>query len=588
MQLRSKIDDKYKWDLSDIIKDDAEIEATFKIMEEYINIIPQYKGKLNNKDKLYELLTQYEDEETKIAKLGFYLYNTINVDLTNTKILRYQQRYENLNAKISVASSFIQPELYELSDDYLRAVAEEARFKDYDNYFNDIIKLKPHKLNEHDNMLLSKMSKFIGNNSNIHSIMTDSEMTFVDAIDSKGKAHKVDNASYIKLLDSKDRTLKKNAFYSMRKGFKAFNKTFASIYLNDIETDKFLCELSKYPDLITKELFINDIPREVFDNIIKHTNENIPVMTRFIKALKKKLNIKDFQYYDLFQKNNISGKISIEKAKDMILSALAPLGEEYLSLVRKKLNDHSIDYLPNKDKYSGGYCSNMHGVKTIILMNYLHDYDSVSTLIHEMGHCINAEYFNTAQPKTKADITIFAAEIASTVNEILLTHERINNTKGKEQENYIYQFLEVARRTIFRQVLFSEFELYAHDCVEKDIPITYEELNKYYLELNKKYYAKACKVPDVIQYEWMIVPHFYNAYYVYCYATGLVAAICIAKKILDDNSYSERYIYFLKNGTNKPAVEVLKEIGIDMTTDEPYKVAFNFIKDYVDQYEKIK
>ncbi len=587
MQLRNKIDKKYKWNLDSIIANDEEIEEIFKIMENYISIIPKYKGKLNDRNQLYELLTKYEKYEHNIQKLGYYLYNSLNVDANDIKILRLINRYETLSTKISIASSYIQSELHELSDEYLMSLASEKRFSNYDNYFKDIIKLKPHKLSEYDSLLLSKMSKFLGNNSNIHSILSDNEMKFKDAIDSQGKAHKLNNITYSKLLCSKDRTLKKNTFESMLSGYKDLNKTFASIYINDIEIDKFQSNLEKYTSLLEKELFTNNMPREVFDNIIKHTNKNIPIMNRFIKALKKKLNLKDFSYYDLFQKNEISGKISIESAQDNILDALTPLGEEYLSLVKNKFTDQSIDYLPNKDKNSLAYCTNIYGEKTLILMNYLYDFDSITTLAHEMGHCINAEYYNSAQPKTKADITVFFAEIASIVNEILLLNKYIVQSKGKEKEAYLYKLLDTIRKTIYTQVLFSEFEVYAHNCVEQDIPITHQELNDFYFDLKKKYYGKVLKLPKLIQFEWASIPHFYEAYYVISYATGLVTAICIVKKILSDNNFSEKYIKFLKNGTNKPDIEMLKEIGIDLTTDTPYEIAFNYIKDCVLEYEKL-
>ena len=220
-------------------------------------------------------------------------------------------------------------------------------------------------------------------------------------------------------------------------------------------------------------------------------------------------------------------------------------------------------------------------------MNYNYDYNSVSTLIHEMGHCINAEYFNANQPREKAEISIFAAEIASTVNEILLNLQMQKNSTKEDKAYYIRTLLEDIRSTIFRQTLFSEFELFAHDQIDKEIPVTYEDLNNKYYELNQKYYGNSCVLPSSLQYEWERIPHFYNAYYVYSYSTGLITAITIAYKLLHEEKFYEKYINFLKNGTNKPAVEILKEIGIDLTSNEPFETAFKFMQEQLDLYKSI-
>ena len=355
--------------------------------------------------------------------------------------------------------------------------------------------------------------------------------------------------------------------------------------IKDIELDKFNCELTNYKDLLTKQLLLNDIPKAVFDNIIKETNNNIPLLQDYVKTQAKISKNKNFAYYDLFEDNKIGGKISIEEAKNLILEALAPLGEDYLAIAKRKLNDKTIDFLPNENKYSGAYCANCYGADTVILMNYLYDFNSVSTLIHELGHCVNAEYFIATQPFEKAEITIFAAEIASIVNEILLSQHLLKTATEKQKSYYLHKFLDDARSTIYRQVLFSEFELYAHQAIENEQPITYANLNKCYANLNKKYYGKSCKLPDELQYEWSRIPHFYTPYYVYAYATGMVTAITIASKLLTEKDFANKYITFLKNGTNKNPVEMLKEIGIDLTTSAPYKTAFKFIEKQLNEYK---
>ena len=325
----------------------------------------------------------------------------------------------------------------------------------------------------------------------------------------------------------------------------------------------------------------------VFDNNIKNVNKFIPLLQEYVSLQKKISKDENFAYYDLLEDTKNSQKISLEQAHELVLNANKQIGEEYVNLVKKKLTDNSIDYMPNKNKNSGAYCSNCYDAKTLILMNYNHDFNSVSTLIHEMGHCINAEYFNSSQQREKAEISIFAAEIASTTNEILLNLEMQKNASKEDKAYYIRTLLDDIRSTIFRQTLFCEFELFAHLAIDNETPLTYADLNKKYFELNEKYYGTSCELPKELQYEWARIPHFYNAYYVYSYSTGMITAITIAYKLLHEKEFYKDYIKFLKNGTNKPAVEILKEIGIDLTTDVPFETAFKFMREQLDAYKEL-
>ena len=587
MRKRKEISEEYKWDLSSYIKNDEEIDQIFKKMENLTEILPKYKGKLQNSNILYERLEKFKEDFISIAKLAHFISHNLNVDSSDTKMLMLEQRFNNSYTRLSEANSYFAPQLYELPEKYLKSLLQDKRFSDYDNLIKEIIKLKPHKIDEKTNELLSKMSNFLGNNENIHSILVDSEIKFDDALDKTGKSKKVDNSTYPKYLRGNDDILRKNAFNSRMTAFSRLNKTFSELYLKDIEYDKFLSKLTNYSNLLESVLLEDDIPKEVFKNIIKFTEKYIPLLQDYCKTRAKISKNKNFAYYDLFEDSKNNSKISLDQAKEMITNALKPLGEEYLDLLNRKLNDNSIDYFPNENKNSGAYCSHCYGANTVVLTNYIYNYNSVSTLCHELGHCINAEYFLNAQPYEKANISIFAAEIASTTNEILLNQYMLNNSKKRDKSYYLHHFLDDVRSTIFRQIIFTEFELYAHQKIENNEPITYADLNNYYLDLNKKFYGKSLIIPDNLQYEWMCVPHFYSPYYVFTYATGLVTAIAIVDKILSDNKFYQSYINFLKNGTNKPAIEVLKEIDIDLTTDKPYEIAFNFIKKQLELYKSL-
>lgn len=586
MKSRNQVDEKYKWTIEGFETEDK-INAVFDIIDEMIEKAPYYYGKLNNKDVFFDYFLSNKEKLVKIQQLGCYIYNTISVDNSNTDILKLDQRYSNAMTKYDKAYSFISSQLSDLPDEYLNELLLDPRAKEFDNVIKDIIKNKPHKLDEHTNKILSSLSNSFNNSSNVFHIIKDSELTFEDVKDSNGKTYKVDNSTLPKLLTNKDRTLRKNAFNSRFEGYKKFNKTFAELFISSMKSEKDFYELKKWNSLLESALEGEDVPLKVFENNIKYTTENIHLVEKFLKSLKKDLNLKDFAYYDLWAENKIKTKISIENGQNLILEALKPLGDEYLNLVRKKLKDKSIDYLPNKNKYSGAYCSGNFGSKTVILLNWSYDFDSVNALIHEMGHCINNEYYQSAQPFYKADTTIFAAEIASTVNETLLNQYMIKNCKNSEKKYYLKEFLENVRGTIFRQTMFTEFELFIHDSIKNEIPLTYKEINEKYYELTKKYYRNSCKIPESIKYEWAAVPHFYSPFYVYSYSTGLITALCIASKILKEKGFNEKYIYFLKNGNNKPAVEILKEIGIDLTTPAPFVEAFKFIEEQVKKYQAV-
>ena len=584
MKTREQIDEKYKWDIE--FFNDAQIENVFKIFEKLTSKLPKYKGQLGNKEKLHEYWFKFKKEFIEIDKLNFYLGNSQNADNSNTKILKLITRYTNASQKLGEATSFAAPQLYELDDKYLHSLLKDERFKDADNFIKNIIKFKPHKLDEKSSDLLAKISKSLNQNNEIFEIINNSELTFEDALDGKGKPHKVDNASFAELVSSTDRTLRTNAYNSMMKGFANFNKTFASLLLGDMESDFALTKLRNYNSVLEESLLGDDVPQAVFNKNIEEVNKNLKIMHEYLKICAKKSGLKNFSTVDLYEDKKIGGKMTVEKAQEILLKVVEPLGADYVKNVKRKISDKSIDYMPNKNKRTGGYSWDCYGAKSVILMNWTFDYDALSTLCHEMGHCINSEYYVAAQPREKAGIIIPLAEIASTVNEILLTVYMLNNCKPKDKQYYLSQFLETVRGTIFSQTLYTEFELFAHNSVEKENPITYEDFNNKYLELMKKYYG-VIKVPENAKYAWSRVPHFYSPFYVYAYSTGMITALAIVAKLLADKNYYKKYIEFLKNGVDKNYMEILKYIDIDLTTDEPYEIAFNFIKEKLNEFKNL-
>ena len=585
MKLRSEIPNELKWDIN-LFNNKEEINRVLTHFEFFIEDVKKYNGKFNNPDMFFDFYFKNLNKSIEINHLYHYIGNMLSVDGTNVEFKKLEERIEILAAKQSKAYSFVEPQLYKLNTKYLKELLKDPRAKDIENIIKQLIISKKHKIDEKTSKVISDLNRSFNDTSSIFNILSDMEMPFDDALDKDGKTHKVSDATYGELISSKDRTLRKNTFNSLMNGYGKFNKTLTALYTKDIKCDEDFAKLYNFKSVLDQTLF-DYIPESVFYNNLKSVEKNIPLLQDYVKTLNTESNLNEFAYYDLFEDEKINGNITIEQGKEMILSALAPLGEEYINLVKTKFNDQSIDYLPNKDKTSGAYCSNCYNAKTLILMNWLNDFDSVSTLIHEMGHCINAEYFNKYQPYYKAEISIFAAEIASTVNEILLNLYMQKNCKPEEKSYYLKEFLDKVRSTIFRQTLFTEFELFAHQAIENEQPITYEELNAKYYELNKKYYGDACILPEPLKYEWSRIPHFYRPYYVFSYSTGLLTAISIVQKILNEKDYYKKYIYFLKNGTNKKPVEILKEIGINLTTKNSFDDAFKFIKQQLNEYKTL-
>lgn len=583
MKKRSEIDEKYKWDIG-CFKTQKEIDEAFAIFEKLIDESKQYYGKLGEKETFFKYLLSNKKETMLLNKFSHFLGNTYNTDSSNVEIIKLMQKFEILAQKHTQASSYIAPQLARLSDKYLKELLADKRIKGYENSIKEIIRNKPHTLDEKSCALLAKICNSFNNSSPVFDIITDSEMTFKDALDSKNKPHKLDQASYSVMLSGKDRVLRKNAFKNFLGGYGQFNKTFAELFVSNLKADNDNMKLHNFDNLLQQQLFDEQVPEIVFKNNIAAVNKHLNLNQKYVRELGKNLGLKDIAYYDLFLDEKINGKVTIEKAHEIIKQALKPLGEDYLKRVEHKLNDKSIDYLPNQNKTTGGYCSNCYGAKTLILMNWHDDFNSLDTLIHEMGHCINAEYFNERQSIDDAEISIFAAEIASTVNEILLNQYMQSISNKKQKKYYLNQFLSSVRSTIFRQTLFSEFELFAHTTIENEQPLTYKELNEKYFELNKKYYGSSCKLPEELKYEWSRIPHFYRPYYVYSYSTGMLTGITIASRLLKESDFAKKYIEFLSNGTHRPAVEVLKEIGIDLTTTNPFEQAFEFIKSQLDEY----
>ena len=587
MKKRSEIDEKYKWDLSRFVKDDKDVEDIMKYIKDRIPAVKKYYGKLSDKQMLLNLLEEDEKEDKYTSRLGFFLYNMLQVDDSNTKYLKYSQMCDVLSQESAEASAFVYPQMLELPDEYLDELINDKQLWKYKRYFTGIKRDKAHKLSEYDAQFLSKMSLCLGNDSEVYETLTTSEIQFEDALDSDGNKHIVNHAEMAKLIDSPDRTLRKNAFKSMRKGYAEKNKTITQLYINDMRLCDFNRKLRRFNSYKEWCLYGEEIPKIVYDKLIEQINLRVATFQEMVRLRKKYLGYDDVAYWDIIASVGNDKTYTVEQAIQWIKECTKILGDEYQQLLKEKFEQKVIDYLPNENKQNGGYSWSIYGYPSVICMNFVDDFDSVSTLSHEIGHAIHSEFSNKNQPRQLADYNIIVAEEASTVNQILLNlHVRKTATK-EENLALIFEFLDNVSGTIFKQTLFSEFEDFAHSQIEQANPITYEDLNNKYYELNKKYYGESIELPEELKYDWSRIPHFYTPFYVYKYATGFVSALCIVQNLLEDSEYYKKYINFLKSGCSKPSVELLQDIDVDLTTDEPYNKAFKFVDNILNELKQI-
>jgi len=585
MKNREEIEQKYKWDLSSYIKDEKMLNEEFDYLEKNYNKFKNYNGELSNKEMLLELFKFSDEFDQRLDRLACYIFHSLDQDKSNTYYLNLSKKLEFLSTEINQVTAFISPQMLKLKTSYLKEVAEDKRFKVYKRDIEKTIRDKRHRISEHDSILFSKMSMFLSSASDCYDNLTTGEIEF-DSIEVDGKKYDVNEANYSKLMCNKSRLVREKALKSIMSGYGKVNRTLTSTYTNDILKDIFFAQMSKFKSVKEEALFYEEVDKKVYDRLINQINKNLFVLHDILEEKRKTMGLEKFAYYDIMMPISEQKKYSIEEAIETIKTATKPLGEEYNKIMAKKFSSNCIDYLPNKNKETGAYSSGCFGCPSVILMNYVDDLKSVYTLAHEMGHTMHSELSNSNQPYATSQYKIFVAEVASTVNEMLLYQSLIKDADEKTKLCLAFDLFDEFRATVYRQTMFSEFESWIHDELENKRPKTYEDLNKYYYDLNKKYYGENIELPEELKYEWSRIPHFYRPFYVYKYATGFISALCIVEKLLTEKDYYKKYINFLKSGSSKGVIDLLKDIDVDLTTDKPYLYAFEFLNKQLELVKK--
>ncbi|MBE6071709.1 MAG: oligoendopeptidase F [Clostridium butyricum] len=591
LKKRDEIDQQYKWKVDKIYKSIKEWENDFEEIKKEALKLQDYSGKLTNGENILEYLRLNERISRKIETLFIYAHLKSDEDTSNATYQALMSKIDIYMAEFSSYTAFFVPEILTLDDKFI--MDEIDRIEELSQYkflFEDILKEKPHILSKEMEELLASASDCLDAPSAIHNMLTNADMTFGKIKDEDGNEVELTEGNYSSFIRSNNRNVRKAAFEKLFGEYEKFKNTLATSLTASIKTFNFSSKVRKYESALEASLKPNNIPLEVYKNAVKVMNDNVSSLHRYVRIKKKLLGLDDIHMYDLYVPiiEMPKEKVEFQDGVNIVLDALKPLGEEYLDIFKSGINDGWIDIYENKGKKGGAYSWGGYDTMPYVLLNYNNELEDVSTLAHEMGHSIHSYYSRKEQPYHYAGYTLFCAEVASTTNEALLIHYLIDKeTDKKKKLSLINRELEQIRTTVFRQLMFAEFELYTHESLEQGIPLTSEDYNKYWHELNVKYFGEDMIVDEKIDIEWARIPHFYSDFYVYQYATGYAAASAFATSILQGNENAvEKYKSFLKSGGSDYPIEILKNAGVDMTTKEPIEATIKRFDELLDMIEK--
>lgn len=591
---------KEDWNVEDIYKNEAEFEEDLEKIRNLIPKIQEFKGKLYNNSKMIlelERLSSYMSEiQGKISGYSYLCYAQNMLD--ESAIVRYK-KVEALFDELSKASYFIVPELSKMDEeDFKKMMEEEPELKEHKLSYDILLENKKHVLEESQEQILATYGQAFGGYSEVYDILTNTEFKYNKIVDKDGNEHELTDSNYSLYLDSEDNVLRRNAFKEIYRLYKGHINTISEIFLRDVKIESVSVKNRKYNSSLEAAVKSDESTIKVYNTLVESVNKNLGLNHEYIKfkkdILKKYLNTDEFHIYDIYvnpytkelERQNIADKhISINKAKDTVVEALKPLGDEYLEVVDRAFKEGWIDIYPKENKERGAFSMGIYGVHPYIMLNHVGTQNDVSTLAHELGHTMHSYYANTTQKIYHADYTIMVAEVASTVNEILLAEHLIRNEKDKlKKKMLLKEHIDGIRATLIRQTMFAEFEQNIHSRSENEEILTNTDLDKTYFDLVKKYFGDDIILDSEIESEWARVPHFYRSYYVYKYATGITSAIYIAHNILEKGEeYRDKYIEMLKTGGKIKSLDVLKIADVDLEDPKIYEDAFKYLKEKIDE-----
>ncbi|WEG11915.1 oligoendopeptidase F [Pullulanibacillus sp. KACC 23026] len=590
---RQDVPDLEKWDLEKIYSSIEEWEKAFEEVKALVPKVVAYKGKLGESAETLFNALQQEDELTKtFSQLMVYAHMKADEDTANPTFQALNDRGRQLGAMVGAQLSFLVPEILAIPEETLNSFIKENKdLQLYRHLLEDLNRERPHILDEEKEALLAEASEVMATASNTFGMLNNADLEFPKVMDESGKEVQLTHGRYSSLIRSKDREVRKGAFLAMHETYENFKNTFAATLGGSFKQDNFNARIRHYNSAREAALAGNNIPESVYDNLVETVNEHLPLLHRYVEIRKKALELDDLHMYDLYNPlvKDVEMKVTYEEAKQLVLEGLAPMGEEYVSILKEGFDSRWIDVRETKNKRSGAYSSGTYGTMPYILLNWSDEINDAFTLAHELGHSLHSYYTRENQPYPYANYSIFVAEVASTCNEALFNHYLLQQTDDKKKKLYLLNNqLEGFRATVFRQTMFAEFEQLAHVASANGEALTAEKFTEIYYDLNKRYFGDGMTVDKEIGIEWARIPHFYRNFYVFQYATGYSAAAALSKQILEEGETAvQRYKEFLKAGSSDYPIEVLKKAGVDMTTKEPVKQAFQLFESVLDEMEAL-
>ena len=585
---REEMDKAFQWSLEDLVSDTAQWEADFQRLTGCIASLQAFEGRLGEEKALKEALDSLFEAEYLTSKLFAYARMRRDEDNTRSEYQALTDRAQAVSVQLSAASAYITPELLAQPVEYLTRAMENPEFSDYRVFLKEIQRSRPHTRSAEVEQIVAMTGEMGAAPDTVYSMLADADMRFPMVRDGKGGEVRLTHANYIPLMMNRDREVRKSAFEGMYSTYKQYENTIPAIYSASVKNDLFYARAARHQSAIESALFPDEMPISVYDNLIEAVHAHLPALQKYLSLCAKANGLDDPHMYDIYLPTPGSFELNLpfEEAYELIIDCLKPLGEEYQQLLRKARQERWMDVYANEGKSSGAYSWGAYGCHPFVLLNYHEDLDGLLTVAHEMGHSMHSHYSNAAQPFPTADYSLFVAEVASTVNEVLVLMELMERHPEPEARRYLLgNLLDSFRTTVFRQTMLAEFERESHRMAEAGEALTGEALNAAYAKMNAMYHAPAIQQDELIAYEWMRIPHFYRAFYVYKYATGFSAAMSLAAGIRREGEAAvKRYKQFLSAGCSVSPIEALKLAGVDMASPAPVNQALDEFSRMVDEF----
>ncbi|MDT0122070.1 oligoendopeptidase F [Paenibacillus sp. RRE4] len=588
---RSEVPAEHTWKLEDLFADQKAWDQEYEEVSSMMKKASEFQGKLNQPDVL-KASFEFEDEiGLKLERLFVYARMHQDEDTANPTYQSLSQKAQKLGVRVGEALSFVTPEILSLPDSELDVLIKNEKLSAYTFTLEEMKREKAHVLSQAEEALLAQVGNLSQAPQTIFSMLNNADLKFPRIQDENGKEVELTHGSYIQFLENPNREVRERAFKAVYETYAKQKNTIAAALNANVTKNMFYANVRKYPSVMEMNLYGDNIPTEVYNNLVDTIHESLPLLHRYMDLRKKLLGVDQLHMYDLFAPlvDEYKMDITYEEAKKTVKEGLAPLGKEYAEALQAGYDNRWIDVYENENKRSGAYAWGAYGTHPYVLLNHKDNLNSMFTLAHEMGHALHSHYSDTALSYRDAQYTIFLAEVASTTNEALLMDYMLNkSTDPKEKLYLLTYYADQFRTTVFRQTMFAEFEKIIHERAEQGEALTPQLLSEIYYNLNVQYHGKNMVVDKDIEMEWARIPHFYNSFYVYKYATGFSAATSFSKQILEEGQPAvDRYLGFLKSGGSDYSINILKKAGVDMSTPQPIREAMSVFKELIEQMEQL-